>query len=778
MTLEGELLAAAGGAAIFIFALAAGLRSVYPSGDRVFLVPAALLLAGILVSIFSPIPAAGRMELGRIAAAALLLAAFLLLRPPDSSRLTFYLSSLALGAGLVIYGIRLRGGISPAGEPLTATYINRNHLAGLLGFIIPPAVCFSLGSKNRAVAWLSRTALPVLLGGILLTKSRGGIVGAAASLSALGLIFIFNFRRGPGLVPVGRRRRGVILATIILLLALAAASIYVWFQLPESFPITAPHPEVLSIRTRLSIWRSTWGIFLSRPIAGWGWGTFSHLYPSFREAGVWYTVPHAHNELLQLLAEGGVIGFSLVAFSLVLALRELVKRYSLSPGSVSGLLALGTAGSLVFAAVHSGFDFIFRLPANALFLAALTGLALSGGAPQSISSRSVRSRPGLLLWGLAVSLVLVIFLFIPVGRFYRSEFVSREGERLLAAGQADEARETFSRAARIDPSSSRPLLGRAEAGIAVFDWAEDRVGLYASILEDLEAARRINPRDSGPLRRLIRFHRDLGALEKAGGYLEEALALQPLNAYFLFGLAEIDLGRGDYLSAARNLRKASEIYPMMWDGSRKLLFSHTRDYEILKELPPREGKFHRLMGYYLLSDGNEDGARKEFEIAVELEPKEAENWRALGRHYARTGSPAEAIPLYRRALFLAPGNHHWLVELGDIHRELDRLEEALELYLRARGLAPARRDYSDRAGAAILSLRGAREAIDFWGMAALEDPGWSRPYFLRARLFLEDGQPEAAESEIDRALSRAPDNRHYLNLKARIENIRSRGPGQ
>ena len=763
---------------LFLFALTAVSRSVYPSGDRVFLVPASLLLAGILVSNSSPIPAAGRIELGRLAAAALLLAAFLLLRPSDSSRLLFYLSSLALGAGLVIYGIQLRGGISPTGVPLTATYINRNHLAGLLGFILPPAACFSLGSKNRAVAWISRAALPVLLGGILLTKSRGGIAGAAAALAALGLIFIFNFRRGPGPGQVGRRRWGVILATIILLLALAAASIYVWFQLPESFPITAPHPEVLSIRTRLSIWRGTWGIFLSRPITGWGWGTFSHLYPSFREAGVWYTVPHAHNELLQLLAEGGVIGFSLVAFSLVLALRELVKRYSLSPGSVSGLLALGTAGSLVFSAVHSGFDFIFRLPANALFLAALTGLALSGGAPQSISSRSARSRPGLLLWGLAVSLVLVIFLFIPVGRFYRSEFVSREGERLLAAGRADEARETFTRAARIDPSSSRPLLGRAEAGIAVFDRAENRVGLYASILDDLEAARRINPRDSGPLRRLIRFHRDLGALEKAGGYLEEALALQPRNAYFLYELAGIELRRGEYLPAARRFRRAVEIYPMLWNPSRKLLFGHTRDYEILKELPPREGKFHRLMGYYLLLDQDVDGARKEFEIALELAPEEAENWRAMGRYYVRTGSPEEAVPFYRRALARAPENHQWLVELGDIHRECDRVEEALELYLRARGLAPARRDYSDRAGAAILALRGVREAIDFWWLVAGEDPGWPRPYFLRARLFLEDGQPEAAEKEIGRALSRAPDNRHYLNLKARIERIRSRGPGQ
>jgi tetratricopeptide (TPR) repeat protein len=676
-----------------------------------------------------------------------------------------------LGAGLVLYGIRLRGGIGLAGEPLTATYVNRNLLAALLGLILLPAVCFSLGSRPRAVAWLSRAFLPVLLGGILLTKSRGGIMGTAAAIATVCLVFIFG--RRPNLadsLSAGRRRRRIIISVLLILL-LGSAVLYGWFRLPESFPISPPHPEVLSIRTRLSIWRSTVAIFLARPVTGWGWGTFRYLYPAFKEAGVWYTVPHAHNEFLQLLAEGGVIGFALVAFSLVLALGELVKKYSASPRSVSGLLALGAAGSLVCAAVHSGFDFILRLPANALFLAALVGLGLSAGMDQRESPSGICRRPIKLAVGLAIVAALVILIFLPLLRFYRSEVAARQGERLLASGRAEEAREIFSRAHEMDSSSNRPLLGRAAAGMAVFKQAPDKTGLYASIVADLETARRNNPRDTRPLRRLSRFHRRLSALEAAGGYLAAALALDPVNPYLYYELAEIDLRQGDYLAATHHLRQASSIYVCIWGPALKLLFSYTDDYEILKELPPPEDEFHRSLGYHLLAVDNPAGAEEEFQKAAALDPVEPENRRALGVFYARTGKPEESRKCYQEALSLSPENHHWLAELGDVLKDLDMLEEALDLYLQARALDPGRRNYSEKAGSAMLSLKGPPEAIAFWGMVSAEDPEWSRPYFHRSRLLLETGQLAEAEIEINQALSRQPGDRHYSKLKARIEDI-------
>ncbi len=760
VTLDGEVLAAAGAVVLTIAVLFGGLSTALPLLDRKLLIPLTLILGGVLVTLFSPLPAEGRVELSRLVTGVLLLAMFLLLRPPDSARLLFYILTLVLGAGLIVYGIVQREGIGLSLEPLTATYVNRNHLASLLVLIALPAFSFSMFGGRRAVAWISRAVLPVLVLGILLTKSRGGILGLGGGGLAVGLLHYFPLRPD-----MSGRRTTVLAITLFLLVILGLAGFYGWFQLSELLPIPAPHPGTLSIRTRLSIWSSTLEMFLSRPIAGWGWGTFHHIYPSFKEAGVWYRVPHAHNEFLQLLAEGGVVGFLLILISLILTLRELGVKYAASPGSISGLLALGAIGSLVGAVITAGFDFVFRLPANIILLAVLVGLGLADrkqpGRPRS--RRLIAPAAGFLLIGL-----LLASIFLPLLSLYRSEVIARKAERKLAGGEMEEAHRLFSRAHQLDPPSNRPLLGRAAVGMASFERNQDKAGRYASILEDFAAAMRNNPWDPRPLWQLSRFHLRLSAPEEAARYLEMALALDPFNAYLYYELAEIELGQGDYPSAVRHLRRASAIYTSIWSYSLKLVSSYTTDYEILRELPPPEDEFHRSLGYYLLNLGNPSGAEEEFGKALSLDSEDPENFRAWGVFHTRTGNPAAADEYYLKAIGFEPENHHWLVEWGDVLMELNRPEEALGLYLRACDLAPERRKYYLHAGRAVLSFQGPLKAVSFWRGVTEKFPDWSRPAFLRAGLLLELGRTGAAADEIDRALKLEPGNPQYLKLKARL----------
>jgi len=764
----GRLLAIFAATAVFILFLAA--RTISPSqplaGDRLLCIPAALILAAVLVAIFSPLPAAGRLEWREVVACSLILTAFLLLKPPDSARLLFYLLSLLAAASLVIYGVSRRGGVIFPGELLTSTYLNRNHFAAFLGLVLPAALAFSLVSRPRPVGWLSRAGLSVLLAGILLTRSRGGLLAALAAGAGVLALFIHGRTRADA-----RHKKLMVLLLITGLLIAAALGIFAARQpAPEIYSTSL---DALSIRTRFSIWKSTWDIFLSRPLFGWGWGSFRYLYPGFKDPGVWYVVPHAHNEFLQLLAEGGAVGFLIVITCLCWSFSRLVKVYLAAPRSVSGVFALGAAGALVYAAVHGGFDFILRLPANAILLAALAGLGLSSAPAGGGFVIARRSRK--LAAVLPVIAVLVVVILLPPIRYYRSETMAREGERLLGAGRAEEAREIFSRAHRLDSRAVRPLLGRAAAGMAIFDRAEDKVTLYRSIVEDLETARRNNPRDTRPPRSLGRFHRDLSAREEAGGYLEEALALDPVNPYLYYELAEIDLRRGDRLSAVRRLRSAVEIYPMIWSPARKLIFGHSGEYEILKELPPPEGKFHRRLGYHLLADKKFVAAELEFQKALNLESDNPRNWHSLGMFYTRTGKPEEALPYYRRALALAPGSHQWLAEVGDILKNLDRLEEALDCFLLARDLAPDRWSYPDKAGSIILDLKGPAAAIAFWLEESARDEKRSRPRYQLARLYLETGDLASARKAINLALALDPDNRWYSRLKDRIEAASRRG---
>ncbi|MDK4565671.1 O-antigen ligase family protein, partial [Kingella kingae] len=66
-------------------------------------------------------------------------------------------------------------------------------------------------------------------------------------------------------------------------------------------------------------WRKAWQIFLSAPLFGYGWGSYSlygfleNVYPTgFRpyENNVLFT--HSHNSFLNLLAEMGLVGTTLI----------------------------------------------------------------------------------------------------------------------------------------------------------------------------------------------------------------------------------------------------------------------------------------------------------------------------------------------------------------------------------------------------------------------------------------------------------------------------------
>ncbi|MDP8237057.1 MAG: hypothetical protein P9M08_11785, partial [Candidatus Erginobacter occultus] len=113
----------------------------------------------------------------------------------------------------------------------------------------------------------------------------------------------------------------------------------------------------------------------------------------------------------------------------------------------------------------------------------------------------------------------------------------------------------------------------------------------------------------------------------------------------------------------------------------------------------------------------------------------------------------------------------WLAELGDVYQDLELTAEALACYLQARDLDPGRRRYTDKAGAAILSLRGQKEAISFWEEESAKDPEWSRPHFIRAKLLLADGRTAEAKREIGQAVTLKPGYRDYAKWQVRIENI-------
>jgi O-antigen ligase len=130
---------------------------------------------------------------------------------------------------------------------------------------------------------------------------------------------------------------------------------------------------------RMAIVKDSLPMVRQRPLLGWGLGTFSTVYPSFRSFYSKFEVNEAHNDFVQLLLETGLAGFALMVVFLVLVYRSgmrSIEHWRRDPrASVTVAALIGCTGLLV----HSLSDFNMQIPANAALFFALTAIATTGG---------------------------------------------------------------------------------------------------------------------------------------------------------------------------------------------------------------------------------------------------------------------------------------------------------------------------------------------------------------------------------------------------------------
>jgi O-antigen ligase len=116
------------------------------------------------------------------------------------------------------------------------------------------------------------------------------------------------------------------------------------------------------------IWSDTITLISANPITGVGLGAYETAYPVYSKSDGTLLVNYAHNDYLQILADGGIIGGALAVWLLVLLWRSLRQGAKSRDTLVRGL-SLGFGASLFAILVHSIFDFNLQIPANTfLFL--------------------------------------------------------------------------------------------------------------------------------------------------------------------------------------------------------------------------------------------------------------------------------------------------------------------------------------------------------------------------------------------------------------------------
>jgi O-antigen ligase len=146
--------------------------------------------------------------------------------------------------------------------------------------------------------------------------------------------------------------------------------------------------KIQSIKERVTQNRAAWMMFAESPLTGKGPNYFYKHFVQYRRA-VWFSNPpqrvperaahQAHNDYIQLLAEGGLLVALPITIILALLLREqfwFFRRILNEPKlSQSDLLTIGAVGGFWAIAINSVGNFPFHvapLAVAALFWAALS----------------------------------------------------------------------------------------------------------------------------------------------------------------------------------------------------------------------------------------------------------------------------------------------------------------------------------------------------------------------------------------------------------------------
>lgn len=267
-----------------------------------------------------------------------------------------------------IYGVRKHSGAIPFGP-----YINSHHFASLMVVISGIAIAHLLGSGiGKQLKLLVGIAAALMAIAVPFTSSRGGVIAYIAMLSVAVLAW---FYRGGGRKPSSWLP--LIAGGAVLLLIVIGSLLYLGGEssLLRGFGIENSAEDISS--GRFHFWSVAWKIFLANPILGTGLDSFGVAFTRFDTQSGMFRVEQAHNDYLQILADGGVIGFGLIiAFIVLLVKRSLVRIKAESDPFLRTTIIGGLAGCVgIF--VHSVFDFPLRTAGNAFVFLLIIGVMLA-----------------------------------------------------------------------------------------------------------------------------------------------------------------------------------------------------------------------------------------------------------------------------------------------------------------------------------------------------------------------------------------------------------------
>ena len=124
---------------------------------------------------------------------------------------------------------------------------------------------------------------------------------------------------------------------------------------------------------RRDIWRASWLMVKAHPLAGAGFGGYWAEIPQYHDASGVMTPQQAHNDYLEIIASGGIIGLALLLWFIASVVKQARKSLSAEDHFYNAICS-GAIIGIVGVAVHSVVDFGLHITINALIFVALLSI--------------------------------------------------------------------------------------------------------------------------------------------------------------------------------------------------------------------------------------------------------------------------------------------------------------------------------------------------------------------------------------------------------------------
>lgn len=556
------------------------------------------------------------------------------------------------------------------GLPRLSVLGNPNTMASYLALVVPVTLYKFTTVRTTLARLLLGSWLVMLAVAIILSRSRGGILGLVFAL-AFYMAVVVSQNKGrqtirPGgapAAPVRRPGKGwFVTLAVVCLFAFSA-----WTTLASRGLSQGVSIRQQVIAGALRSWRA-------HPLFGSGPGTLGEQLVRYQQPldAIW---ADAHNLFLTLAAETGLAGTIGLLWLCFTALKMMITTFRRVDREDWNMASMACAAALAGFAVHNMVDSLFKYPVIMLTVAILGGCWIGPYLAPPRPVAAARRYPAFLAGAVVVVAVTAMGI-----RSIENMRVYNQAVAAAGGGDWPAALEQVRLAGQLAPES--PFYRRQAAFVLGYlaytepAYRREAITRYTRLLQDED--------------RLAIDHAHLGALLAADGQWqaagqEMALArdLEPGNPLYRLNLGYIlemggdaELARQEYAGAIAASPEYLRSGHWTAEARRAAALPEIVDLAAAELRDLDAGGWPRLVRLYLLS-GRTEEALSAYEWGA------ARNWadaatrrREKGRILAALGRPAEAEAEFQAALALEPGSADTLLLLSQVALARNRLDLA------------------------------------------------------------------------------------------------------